>query len=123
MAETTPDPMAAMFQTWKQAADSYLAAFGKMNAQFTESPVGDETTREAGKTYLGSRATLAEITRTAYEPLVEMAGGVTMSEFRRLMDLVYSLHLRMDRVDDALAELRGLAPASEPTEKRRKKKA
>jgi hypothetical protein len=114
--------MAAMFQTWKQAADSYLAAFGKMSAQFTESPVGDQTARETGKTYLGSRATLAELTRTAYEPLVEMAGGVTMSEFRRLMDLVYSLHLRLDRVDDALAGLRDQQNSTEPVEKRRKKK-
>lgn len=122
MAEATPDPMAAMFQTWKQAVDSYLAVVGKMSEQFTESPMGDQATRETGKTYLGSRATLAEMTRTAYEPLVAMAGGVTMSEFRRLMDLVYSLHLRMDRVDDALAELRGLPPTSEPTDKRRKKK-
>ena len=116
--------MAAMFQTWKQAADSYLAAFGKISEQFTESPAGAETTRETGKTYLGSRATLAEVTRSAYEPLVEMAGGVTMSEFRRLMDLVYSLHLRLDRVDDALAELRGQqTTATEASAKRRKKKS
>lgn len=125
MADTHPDPMAAMIQTWRQAADAYIAAFGQVNNEFSTSPAGEEMARESAKTYLGSRASLAEFTRTTYEPLVEMAGGVPLTEFRRLMDLVQGLHLRLDRIDDALAQIKaGVPPANgQLEEKRRKKKA
>jgi hypothetical protein len=47
---------------------------------------------------------------------VALAGAVPLSEFRRLMDMVYALHLRMDAMDDQLSELT-------ETKRRRKKAA
>ncbi len=117
--------MAGLIQSWRQAADAYIAAFGQVTDTLSASPAGERVSRESEKTYLGSRATLAEITRSTYEPLVEMAGGVPLTEFRRLMDLVQGLHLRMDRIDDALAQLKSTGASANglPEEKRRKKKA
>ena len=37
--------------------------------------------------------------------MVEMAGGVPLSEFRRLMDQMNTVLLRLDRIDDQLTEL------------------
>ncbi len=112
MAESTPDPMAALLQTWKQATDAYMAAFGQAADKAADTPAAEDLQTEAQKTYLGTRTAMGEMTRHAYEPLIEMAGGVPLSEFRRLMDMVYGLHLRLDRVDDALA---ALSAAQAPT--------
>lgn len=125
MADTAPDPMSSLLDTWKQATDAYLSAFTRMSEGASDTASAEALQTEAQKTYLGTRATLADVTHKAYEPLVEMAGGVPLSEFRRMMDLVYGLHLRLDRVDDALAALQPPReverPAAVPVPKRKKK--
>jgi hypothetical protein len=118
MAETA-DPLAALIANWKQTTDAYLSAFNKTLGDVKATPEAQAATSEAAKTYLGTRAAMADVTHQAYEPLIEMAGGVTMSEFRRLMDLVYGIHLRLDRVDDALRDLKA-STAAKPRRKAKK---
>jgi hypothetical protein len=117
MAEQ-PEPMAQMMAAWRQATDTYLSAWNRALESMAQMPEAEQATGETSKTMLGSRAAANEVTRQAIEPMIELAGGVTMSEFRRLMDAVHGIHLRMDMIEDQLRSL-----TAEPKKPKRKKKA
>lgn len=110
------DPLAQLMSAWKQATDNYLAAWNSSVERWTKSAAGQATSDEVSKTALGAQSAASEVSRQAFEPLLTLAGAVPLSEFRRLMDMVYALHLRMDQVDDQLRELT-------ETRRRRKKAA
>src|SRR5690606_30008465 len=107
--EMADDPIASMVAAWKQASDTYIQAWGRAFEAATSSDAGNDALQEMRKTSLGSEATMRALSREAAEPLVMLAGGVPLSEFRRLADQVQTLLLRLDRIDDTLRELRDLA--------------
>ncbi len=110
------DPFAPIMASWKQASETYLSSWTKVLETMAQDPKAEEVSEEAEKTALGAQAAAREMSRQAFEPMVELAGGVPLSEFRRLMDAVHGLHLRLDRIDDQLREL-----TSEQKKTKRKK--
>jgi hypothetical protein len=107
------DAFSSMMAAWKKATDDYLAAWGPTLEAATRSEAGAAALQETAKTLLGARTAMAQAARQVYEPLVQAAGGVPLSEFRRLQDEVHSILLRLDRIDDALAELLARGDARE----------
>lgn len=118
MALMAEEPMAQMMAAWKQATDTYLTAWNKALESMAQMPETEQARLEGAKNLLGSRAAANQLSREAMEPLVELAGGIPISEFRRLMDAVQSLHLRLDLIEDQLRTL-----SEEPPKKPRKKRA
>lgn len=96
------DPFATLMATWKQATDTYLATWNKTLDSMSQLPGSTELGSESEKNTLGAQAAAREVSRQALEPLVELAGGVPLSEFRRLMDHVHGVHLRLDKIEDQL---------------------
>lgn len=130
----TQEPFAEMLANWKKVGDQFASTWGKGMASGVRSEEAQAAMREMEKAYLSLRTMMGQAAKGAYEPLVSAAGAVPLSEFQRLADQVHTILLRLDRIDDALAELR-LArprphePAPEPRPsdqeppKRRKKKS
>jgi hypothetical protein len=125
------DPLADLMAQWKTTSDNLLKAWQDSIQEMTGSEASEEATREFSRNFTGASARMQEATKQNAEPLVEMAGGVPISEFRRLMDQVHTVLLRLDGIEDALqriesriesdeAPAKGTAP-SKP--KRAKKKA
>ncbi|MGI8927609.1 MAG: hypothetical protein ACR2HN_13345 [Tepidiformaceae bacterium] len=119
---TQPDPFAAVLESWKKATDDYLATWSKTFEQLSGNEQAAAAQREATKTFLGAQSAMAGAARQVYGPMVEAAGGVPLGEFRRLMDQVHTILLRLDRIDDALYALApgGSSKAPAPAAKRRK---
>lgn len=114
MRAMAEDPFAPIMASWKQASETYLSTWTKVLESMSQVPQAEEAGEEVEKTALGAQAAAREMSRQAFEPMVELAGGVPLSEFRRLMDAVHGIHLRLDRIDDQLREL--------TAEQRKKKK-
>lgn len=102
---TQPDPFAELMATWKKTTDEFMKTWGDTLAKAKDSEEMTEATEQMRDTYLGTQANLNEARRKFAEPTVEMAGGVPLSEFRRLMDQMNTVLLRLDRIDDQLAAL------------------
>ncbi len=59
--------------------------------------------------------------------MIEAAGAVPLTEFRRLMDQVHTILLRLDRIDDVLRDLKaadfaGPSPAAAARARKKDKK-
>lgn len=108
---------------WKVMSDQFLATWGKTFTEATRSPEGEALSGEAEKNYVAARATMAKAAREAYGPIIEAVGAVPLVEFQRLADQVHSVLLRLDRIDDALAQLleQGAPPPEKPKARRKKK--
>ncbi|MCA9824027.1 MAG: hypothetical protein KC482_00595 [Dehalococcoidia bacterium] len=102
---TQTDPFSEMMAAWKKTTDDFLKTWNSAVESATGSEESDEAARQARATYLGTQTNLAEARKKVAEPMVEMAGGVPLSEFRRLMDQMNTVLLRLDRIDDQLTEL------------------
>lgn len=99
------DPLAELFSQWKSASDAAMKAWQEGLDQLAASPAAEEATREFSRNFTGASARMREASKQAAEPIVEMAGGVPMSEFRRLMDQLHSVLLRLDGIEDALQRI------------------
>lgn len=88
--------------SWKQATDTYLASWTKAFDSMSKLPAATEPGQKSEKNSLGAQAAAREVSRQALEPMVQLAGGVPLSEFRRLMDQVHGIHLRLDKIEDQL---------------------
>lgn len=125
----TQDSLAEMLANWKKLSDRVIATWGSQMSAGAKSEEGAAAMAEMERAFLEMRTQLGQASRTAFEPLVSAAGGVPYSEFQRLADQVHTILLRMDRIDDALADLRpARAPkpgavfvASEPEERPKKR--
>ncbi|MEP7217014.1 MAG: hypothetical protein ABI782_12235 [Anaerolineaceae bacterium] len=102
----TQDAMAEMMANWKKLSDQVVASWGTQMSAGTKSEEGATALAEMERAYLEMRTQMGVASRTAFEPLVSAAGGVPFSEFQRLADQVHTILLRMDRIDDALLDLR-----------------
>lgn len=107
---THADPIAEMMASWKKATDEFLATWSEVLEKQTGSEEHEQVVQELRKTYLGTQANLAEARKRFAEPAMELAGGVPLGEFRRLMDQVTTILLRLDHIDDQLAALRAAKP-------------
>ena len=118
---TQPGPTDVMNQ-WKQMSDQFLKSWGQVYEATAVSPEGQAMTGEMEKNYVAARAAMAKAAREAFGPIIEAIGAVPLSEFQRLQDQVHTILLRMDKIDDALAELLERdASAAEPKAKKRKR--
>ncbi len=128
MTQPQPQPFGDILGAWKKATDDYLATWGKTFEQLTGTDQAAQAQREATKTFLGAQAAMAEQARQVWGPMIEAAGAVPITEFRRLMDQVHTILLRLDQIDDALRDLKAAdfaapAPAAVRARKKGKKKA
>lgn len=133
MRAMTQEPMAEMLANWKKLNDQMMSTWGKSMASGAQSAEGAAAMQELEKAYLGMRTLMGQAAKSTYEPIVSAAGAVPLSEFQRLADQVHTILLRLDRIDDALADLRAArkvavhmaepAVASAEPPKKRKKKA
>ncbi len=98
--------MAEMMANWKTLTDRVVATWGGQVSAGVKSEEGVAAMQEMERTFLEMRTQIGQTSRTAFEPMVSAAGGVPFSEFQRLADQVHTILLRMDRIDDALLELR-----------------
>lgn len=105
-AVTQTDPVSEMMAAWKKAADDFLGTWAQAMEKAGATEEHRESLEQLRDTYLGTQANLVEARKRFAEPAVEMAGGVPIGEFRRLMDQVHTILLRLDRIDDELAALR-----------------
>lgn len=103
---TQTDPVSEMMAAWKKAADDFLGTWAQAMEKAGATEEHRESLEQLRDTYLGAQTNLAEARKRFAEPAVEMAGGVPLGEFRRLMDQVHTILLRLDRIDDELAALR-----------------
>jgi hypothetical protein len=120
MTAMSQDPWSEMLANWRRATDELVANWGKLLEETTQSQEGAATLQEFEKNYLAMRAAMSQAAQTAAAPMIEAAGAVPMTEFRRLADQVQTILLRLDRIDDALKELRTGEPGA--ARKPRKKK-
>lgn len=102
----TQDAMAEMMANWKKLSDQVVSSWGAQMSAGTKSEEGAAAMAEMERAYLEMKTQMGQASRTAFEPLVSAAGGVPFSEFQRLADQVHTILLRMDRIDDALLDLR-----------------
>ena len=121
---TQPGPTDLMNQ-WKQMSDEFLKNWGQVYEATAGSPDGQAMTGEMEKNYVAARAAMAKAAHEAFGPIIEAVGAVPLSEFKRLQDQVHTILLRLDKIDDALAELLerggGVVVAAEPKAKKRKR--
>jgi hypothetical protein len=117
---TQADPLAEMMSAWKKASDEFMATWSQTLEQQKGSPEQEQLVQQLRDTYLGTQANMAEARKRFAEPAVEMAGGVPLSEFRRLMDQVHTILGRLDHIDDQLAAIR---TGKKPRRKRKKAEA
>ncbi len=112
------DPLADLMAQWKASSEAALKAWQEGLETLSSTPAAEEATREFSRNFTGASARMQEATKQNAEPLVEMAGGVPISEFRRLMDQVHTVLLRLDGIEDALQHIESRFAASEgPAEK------
>jgi hypothetical protein len=102
---TQADPFSEMMAAWKKTTDEFMKTWSNAVEQATQGEEAEEAARQARDTYLGTQANVAEARKKVAEPMVEMTGHVPLTEFRRLMDQMNTVLLRLDRIDDRLAEL------------------
>ena len=102
----TQDAMAEMMTNWKKLSDRVVASWGTQMSAGAKSEEGAAALAEMERTFLEMKTQIGQTSRTAFEPMVSAAGGVPFSEFQRLADQVHTILLRMDRIDDALLDLR-----------------
>ncbi|MEX0783379.1 MAG: hypothetical protein WD557_12070 [Dehalococcoidia bacterium] len=100
------DPVAQSVAAWKKMTDEYLAALGKSLEEAKASGVTDSAAQQAERTYLEIQNLMRTASQQAFSPVVEAFGAVPLTEFQRLQDQVHTVLLRLDRIDDALRELR-----------------
>lgn len=100
------DPVADSVAAWKKMTDEYLAALGKSLDEAKASGVTEAATQQAERTYLEMQNLMRTTAQQAYAPVVEAFGAVPLTEFQRLQDQVHTVLLRLDRIDDALREIR-----------------
>lgn len=118
----TQPSLTEMMASWKKMSDEFLGAWGKAVEGVVASPEGQAATAETEKTYVGARAAMAQAAKNAYGPMIEAVGAVPLSEFQRLADQVHTVLLRLDRIDDQLAQLVASGGGATPA-KRKKAKA
>lgn len=109
---------------WKAMSDQFLSSWGKTYTDAMHTPEGEAFTGETEKNYIAARAAMARAAREAYGPIIEAVGAVPLTEFQRLADQVHTILLRLDRIDDALAQLldqQAGAPPEKAKAKRKKK--
>lgn len=111
-----------LMSQWKQMSDQFLKSFGQMYDATAKSEEGQAATQEFEKNYVAARAAMAKAAREAYGPMIEAVGAVPLTEFQRLQDQVHTILLRLDRIDDALAELLAARPPEEPSKPKAKAK-
>lgn len=111
------DPLADLMAQWKASSDAALKAWQEGLDRLSSTPAAEEATREFSRTFTGASARMREAREQAAEPLVEMAGGIPISEFRRLMDQVHTVLLRLDGIEDALQRIESRLAAESPVEK------
>jgi hypothetical protein len=100
------DPVAQSVAAWKKMTDEYLAALGQSLEQAKASGATEEATQQAERAYLEVQNLMRTAAQQAFSPVVEAFGAVPMTEFQRLQDQVHTVLLRLDRIDDALRDLR-----------------
>lgn len=114
--------MAEAIAAWKAATQTYLDTWGQAFEQTMAMPGAQEATDEGQKTLIGTRATLNEMTRRVFEPMVELSGGVPLGEFRRMADAIHTVLLRLDAIDDRLTGLEAAAGGAPKAEGKKRKK-
>ena len=102
----TQDAMSEMMANWKKLSEQVVSTWGAQMSAGTKSEEGAAAMAEMERAYLEMKTQMGQASRTAFEPIVSAAGGVPFSEFQRLADQVHTILLRMDRIDDALLDLR-----------------
>ena len=102
----TQDSMAEMMANWKKLTDTVVSSWGTQMSAGVKSEEGVAAMQEMERTLLELRTQIGQNSRKSFEPIVSAAGGVPFSEFQRLADQVHTILLRMDRIDDALLDLR-----------------
>ena len=102
---TQADPFTEMMAAWKKTTDDFMKTWSQALESAKDTEESEEAVKQARDTYLGTQANIAEARKKVAEPMVEMAGGVPLSEFRRLMDQINTILLRLDRIDDQLSAL------------------
>jgi hypothetical protein len=107
------DPLADLMAQWKASSDAALKAWQEGLDKLSSSPAAEEATREFSRNFTGASARMREAREQGAEPLVEMAGGVPISEFRRLMDQIHTVLLRLDGIEDALQRIESRFAAAE----------
>lgn len=124
MTQPQPQPFGDILGAWKKATGDYLATWGKTFEQLAGPGQAEQARREATKTFLGAQAAIAEQARQVWGPMIEAAGAVPITEFRRLLDQVDTIMLRLDRIDEALRDLKaaGFAQPSPAARARTRKK-
>lgn len=100
------DPVAQSVAAWKKVTDEYLAALGRSLEQAKASGATEEATRQAERAYLEVQNLMRTAAQQAFSPVVEAFGAVPLTEFQRLQDQVHTILLRLDKIDDALRDLR-----------------
>ena len=119
-----PDPSSEAVNAWKKMTDEYLATLGESLAAAKEQGATESMLGQAERAYLEIQGALRASSQKAFAPMVEAFGAVPITEFQRLQDQVHTLLLRLDRIDDALREIRdglvGVRP-EKPAKKAKKK--
>ncbi len=116
------DPVAESVAAWKKMTDEYLAALGQSLEQAKASGVTEEATQQAERAYLEMQNLMRTASQQAYSPVVEAFGAVPLTEFQRLQDQVHTILLRLDKIDDALREIReGMGSAGAKGKKAKKR--
>jgi hypothetical protein len=116
------DPVADSVAAWKKMTDEYLAALGKSLEEAKASGATEAATQQAERSYLEMQNLMRTTAQQAYAPMVEAFGAVPLTEFQRLQDQVHTILLRLDRIDDALREIRdGMGGVAAKGKKAKKK--
>lgn len=114
----TQDPTTATLDAFRKATSEFLATWTPVLEEAANGELGQQMARQTEQALVEGRQAVNTLVRTTYEPLIEAAGAVPLSEFRRLADQVHTILLRLDRIDDALRALReGPSPAAPATAK------
>ena len=118
-----PDSAADAVNAWKKTTDEYLAALARSLASAKESGATESMLGQAERAYLEIQGALRASSQKAFAPMVEAFGAVPLTEFQRLQDQVHTLLLRLDRIDDALRDIRqGVGLKAEKAPKKAKKR-
>lgn len=108
---TEPSATGEWLTQWREMTQTYIAAWEQSFARLQASPGFKQATDEGAATALGMRSALADLNQRVTGPLIEMSGGVSQAEHRRLADEVHTVLLRLDRIDDQLAAIRSALAA------------
>ena len=103
---TDPSATGQWLNQWREMTRSDIGACEQTFAQLQASPEWKQASDEGSATLLGMRSALADLNERVVGPLIEMSGGVSQADHRRLADEVHTVLLRLDRIDDQLGEIR-----------------